>query len=86
MGTFPGIFHIKDALGVCMTLLTGTESALLFDTGCGLEDLYFDKFLRDDALLACKKVQMIRRTFPGGHDWSVWRRCLHDFLPLLFRK
>ena len=32
-----------------------------------------------------KKVSVIRKTFPGGHDWGVWRRCLHDFLPLLFK-
>lgn len=36
---FPGVYHIKDSMGVCMTLLTGSESALLFDTGYGLEDL-----------------------------------------------
>ena len=35
---FPGVFHIKDALGVCMTLMMGTDSALLFDTGYGLEN------------------------------------------------
>ena len=35
----PGIFHIQDAMGVYMTLLTGSESALLFDTGFGLWDL-----------------------------------------------
>ncbi len=36
----PGVFHIKDAMGVCMTLLTGADSALLFDTGYGLEDVH----------------------------------------------
>lgn len=36
----PGIFHIQDAMGVCMTLLTGQERALLVDTGYGTEDVY----------------------------------------------
>ena len=35
----PGVFHIQDALGVCMTLLVGEEKALLVDTGYGLEDI-----------------------------------------------
>ncbi len=26
------------------------------------------------------------RTFPGDHEWQVWRKSLHDFVPLLFRK
>ena len=52
----------------------------------GTEDQFFASFTRDDALLADKPVRMIRRTFPGGHDWSVWRRCIRDFLPMLFRE
>ena len=35
----PGVFHIEDTLGVCMTLLTGSRRALLVDTGYGLEDV-----------------------------------------------
>ena len=35
----PGVYQIEDALGVCMTLLTGSERALLVDTGYGLEDV-----------------------------------------------
>lgn len=35
----PGVWHIQDPLGVCMTLLTGEERSLLIDTGYGLEDV-----------------------------------------------
>ena len=35
----PGIRHIRDAMGVCFTLITGTERGLLFDTGYGTEDV-----------------------------------------------
>ena len=35
----PGVHHIKDAMGVCMTLLVGEKSALLVDTGYGTEDV-----------------------------------------------
>lgn len=36
----PGITHIQDPMGVCMTLLTGSERALLVDTGYGLWDVH----------------------------------------------
>lgn len=35
----PGIYHIKDIMGVCMTLITGKDRALLVDTGYGIEDV-----------------------------------------------
>ncbi|MBR1585609.1 MAG: MBL fold metallo-hydrolase [Clostridia bacterium] len=35
----PGVTHIQDAMGVCMTLLAGEKRALLVDTGYGLEDV-----------------------------------------------
>lgn len=34
----PGVFHIKDPLGVHLTLLAGKTRALLFDTGYGASD------------------------------------------------
>lgn len=35
----PGVWHIQDVMGVCMTLLVGSESALLVDAGYGFEDV-----------------------------------------------
>jgi len=47
----PGIWHIADCMGVCMTLLAGTERALLVDTGYGLEDVHaFVRTLTDKPL------------------------------------
>jgi len=57
----------------------------VFYRAMGTEDQFFDRFAADDETLKDRPVRMIRRTFPGGHDWSVWRRCIHDFLPMLFR-
>lgn len=34
-----GIYHIKDAMGVCMTLVCGSDAAVLIDTGYGLENV-----------------------------------------------
>ena len=36
----PGVWHIADCMGVCMTLLAGSERALLVDTGYGLENVH----------------------------------------------
>ena len=36
---FPGIRHITDAMGVSFTLIEGSERAILFDTGYGMEDV-----------------------------------------------
>ena len=61
------------------------EAFRVFYRAMGTEDQFFDRFEEDDRLLEGKDVHMIRRLFPGGHDWSVWRRCIHDFLPMLFQ-
>ncbi|MBQ2545007.1 MAG: hypothetical protein II557_01860 [Clostridia bacterium] len=58
----------------------------VFYRAMGTEDQFFGSFEHDDALLKEKGIASIRRTFPGGHDWSVWRRCIRDFLPMLFRE
>ena len=36
---FPGVTHISDSMGVCMTLLAGRDGAVLVDAGYGLEDV-----------------------------------------------
>ena len=35
----PGVWQLEDGMGVCMTLLCGSERALLADTGYGLSDV-----------------------------------------------
>ncbi len=62
------------------------ESFRVFYRAMGTEDQFFDSFLSDDEMLKDKPVSMLRRTFLGGHDWGVWRRCIHDFLPMLFNE
>ncbi|MBR0463917.1 MAG: enterochelin esterase [Clostridia bacterium] len=57
----------------------------VFYRAMGTEDNFFDRFVSEDALFEGKPLKALRRTFPGGHDWSVWRRCIHDFLPMLFK-
>ena len=62
------------------------KSFRLFYRAMGTDEQYYDRFEADDALLSGRGLNITRTTFPGGHDWSVWRRCIHDFLPRLFRE
>ncbi len=57
----------------------------VFYRAMGTEDQFWDTFAGDDAWLEGKGLNIIRETFPGGHDWTVWRRCIRSFLPRLFR-
>lgn len=44
----PGVWHLQDAMGVCMTLLCGEKRALLVDAGYGLENAHaFARTLTD---------------------------------------
>ena len=57
----------------------------VFYRAMGTEDQYFNAFEADDKYLEGKNVNMIRETYPGEHDWTVWRRCIHSFLPKIFQ-
>ncbi|MCR5296458.1 MAG: enterochelin esterase [Clostridiales bacterium] len=61
------------------------EAYRVFYRAMGTEDQYFDSFAKDDEYLADKNLDITRETFPGGHDWTVWRRCIRSFLPRIFR-
>ena len=39
---FPGVRHLRDEMGVCMTLIEGRDRAMLIDTGYGLHDIKAD--------------------------------------------
>ena len=56
----------------------------VFYRAMGTEDTFWESFARDDEFLKDKGLNIIRETFPGGHDWTVWRRCIRSFLPRLF--
>ena len=56
----------------------------VFYRAMGTEDQFWESFDRDDKFIEEKGLKMSRETFPGGHDWTVWRRCIRSFLPRLF--
>ena len=61
------------------------EAFRVFYRAMGTEDQYWNSFAGDDEYLKGKGLGIIRETFPGGHDWTVWRRCIRSFLPRLFQ-
>ena len=61
------------------------SSFKVFYRAMGTEDNYFNSFEHDDKMLEGKGLNIIRELFPGHHDWSVWRRCIHSFFPRLFK-
>ena len=51
----------------------------------GDNDCFLSRFLEEDAIIQEKGVHEIRKIYPGGHDWNVWRPCFADFAQMIFR-
>ncbi len=61
----------------------------------GLDVLYISCGEQDPRITATNEVvktlekhgiELIYETFPGNHEWRVWRKSLEAFLPLIFKK
>lgn len=57
----------------------------IFFRAIGSEDPLYSYFAEDDARCEAAGIRQIRRIYSGSHDWNVWRKCIRDFVPLLFR-
>ena len=62
------------------------EAFRVFYRAMGTGDQFWASFAADDGFLEGRPLNLTRETFPGGHDWTVWRRCIRSFLPRLFRE
>ena len=62
------------------------ETFPVFFRGIGDRDQFIGTFLEDDEILKEKGVASDRHIYRSGHVWGVWRECLRDFAPQLFRK
>lgn len=54
--------------------------------GCGDEDFLLERNQQFTKWLSDQGIDHTYRQTDGGHDWSVWRKYLVEFLPLLFRE
>lgn len=86
-----GLATREDYLGALDDAARFAANFRLFYRAIGLEDPFFDRFTADSALMAekglapadCPAHRIV--TYPGSHEWNVWRRCIHDFLQLVFQ-
>jgi enterochelin esterase family protein len=62
------------------------ESIKLLWIGCGSDDFLYDRNEAFRAWLVRKGIDHTCRFTAGGHDWTVWRYYLAEFLPLLFHE
>ncbi|MEO8130427.1 MAG: alpha/beta hydrolase-fold protein [Bryobacteraceae bacterium] len=53
--------------------------------GCGKQDPVFPRAQKFSEMLTAHKIQNTFRETEGAHTFTVWRLCLGEFVPLLFR-
>jgi enterochelin esterase family protein len=63
---------------------TNKKLRLLF-LSCGTEDPRVDSMSQVTKDLRERNVNVTFKTYPGAHEWKVWRHSLADMAPLLFR-
>ncbi|MDR2649794.1 MAG: hypothetical protein LBB94_08795 [Clostridiales bacterium] len=67
------------------------ESYKLFFRCIGEADQFLERYNNESAMLDGKGLSPnewpahVQATYPGGHDWNVWRPCVRDFLSLAFK-
>jgi enterochelin esterase-like enzyme len=52
---------------------------------CGTEDDRITALKKTWDDLSAHKINFVAKTYPGAHEWKVWRHTLVDMAPLLFR-
>ena len=57
----------------------------LFYLSVGEQDPRLDATRQIVADFRARGLEVEFASFPGGHEWQVWRKSLHDFVPRLFR-
>jgi enterochelin esterase-like enzyme len=63
---------------------TNKKLRLLFFS-CGTEDDRIAALKKTWDDLTAHKINFVAKTYPGQHEWRVWRQSLADLAPLLFR-
>ena len=64
---------------------TANDRLKLFWCAIGKDDGLVSRYQPFIALLDRKGVKYTSTITPGAHTWSVWRKYLRDFAPMLFR-
>ena len=65
---------------------TFNRELYLFYRAMGEQDVFWRFFEKDDKICEKYQIRQTRRVFRGGHDWNVWRKCLYEFMQMIFVK
>ena len=85
--TSPGgikIFDQVNAKFLADSTVANKQIHLLFFS-CGTEDPRLPALKQVWADLKARNINFVAKTYPGEHEWKVWRHSLADMAPLLFR-
>lgn len=63
-----------------------TVEISFYTTETEKDDPFWESFRKDDAFCEKYGIRCLRREYEGAHTWNVWRKCIKDFLQLLFRQ
>jgi enterochelin esterase-like enzyme len=81
--------NIFDAEGQIPGILTNPEKfnkvLKLLYISTGQQDRSFEYTQKAVSTFREKGLKVENSTFPGAHEWHVWRKALHDFAPRIFK-
>ena len=58
----------------------------VFYISCGEQDMRIDHTKKAVDLMRKNGLEVVFNSFPGDHEWQVWRKSLHDFAQHIFKK
>ena len=84
-GVVPNEFEIKFKSELEDSVGTNRKLKVLW-IGCGEQDELFNRSKRLDEILNAHGIGHTLVSLQGRHNYDVWRKCLTQTTPLLFRK
>jgi enterochelin esterase family protein len=83
-GAIPGDFETRFSDLLSKPEATNTKLKVLW-IGCGEQDSLFPRSKNLSELLTKHQIKHVFRATDGVHNYTVWRKYLAEYLPLLFR-
>jgi enterochelin esterase family protein len=83
-GAIPQDFETRFAGLLAKPVATNTKLKVLW-IGCGQQDSLFPRSQNLSDLLTKHRVKHVFRATDGVHNYTVWRKYLAEYLPLLFK-
>lgn len=80
----PGLLE-KISPGFLSDAAATNHKLRLFFLSCGTEDPRIQALTQLQDELRSRKINFTFKSYPGEHEWKVWRHSLADLAPMLFR-